>query len=74
MANVERNAHVVWEGDLMKGSGSFSGGSGALEDFPVSFASRVRQPEGNTSPEELIASAHATCYAMALSNSESHKS
>ena len=68
MANVERNAHVVWDGDLMKGSGSFSGGSGALEDFPVSFASRVQQPEGNTSPEELIASAHATCYAMALSN------
>lgn len=68
MANVERTAHVVWEGDLMKGSGTFTGGSGALEEFPVTFASRVQQPDGKTSPEELIASAHATCYAMALSN------
>ena len=68
MANVERTAHVVWEGDLMKGSGTFTGGSGALEEMPVTFASRVQQPEGKTSPEELIASAHATCYAMALSN------
>ena len=68
MANVERNSHVVWEGDLMKGSGTFTGGSGALNDFPVTFASRVQRPEGKTSPEELIASAHATCYAMALSN------
>lgn len=68
MANVERTAHVVWEGDLMKGSGTFTGGSGALEEFPVTFASRVQRPDGKTSPEELIASAHATCYAMALSN------
>ena len=68
MANVERKSHVVWEGDLMKGSGTFTGGSGALNDFPVTFASRVQRPEGKTSPEELIASAHATCYAMALSN------
>ncbi|MGI9050261.1 MAG: OsmC family peroxiredoxin [Rubrobacteraceae bacterium] len=68
MANVERKAHVVWEGDLMKGSGTFSGGSGALDEFPVTFASRVERSDGKTSPEELIASAHATCYAMALSN------
>lgn len=68
MANVERNAHVIWEGDLMKGSGTFTGGSGALDDFPVTFAARVERPDGKTSPEELIASAHATCYAMALSN------
>jgi osmotically inducible protein OsmC len=52
----------------MKGSGTFSGGSGALEDLPVTFASRVQRADGKTSPEELIASAHATCYAMALSN------
>ena len=68
MANVERKAHVVWEGDLGKGSGSFSGVSGALEDFPVTWASRVEHSDGKTSPEELIASAHATCYAMSLSN------
>ena len=68
MANVERNAHVEWSGDLMQGSGTVSEGSGVLNNTPVTFASRVQQPEGKTSPEELIASAHATCYAMALSN------
>lgn len=68
MATVERNASIVWEGDLSGGSGSFSGGSGAFNDMPVTFASRVQSPEGKTSPEEMIASAHATCYAMAFSN------
>lgn len=69
MANVERKAHVVWEGDLMNGSGMLTeDDSGVLRDAPVTFASRTGSPEGKTSPEELIASAHATCYAMALSN------
>lgn len=68
MANVERTAHVEWEGNLTQGSGNFTAGSGAMEKAPVTFASRVEEPEGKTSPEELIASAHATCYAMALSN------
>jgi osmotically inducible protein OsmC len=69
VANVERRAHVVWEGDLANGSGRLTEESSrALEEAPVTFASRVEQPEGKTSPEELIASAHATCYAMALSN------
>ena len=68
MANVEREAHVVWEGDLAQGSGTLSEGSGVLQDAPVTFASRVQRPDGKTSPEELIAGAHATCYAMALSN------
>src|SRR3954447_13547483 len=68
MAMVEREAHVVWEGDLAEGSGSLSEGSGVLQDSPVTFASRVEQPDGKTSPEELIAAAHATCYAMALSH------
>lgn len=68
MANVERSAHVEWSGDLMKGSGTVSEGSGVLSNTPVTFASRVQQPEGKTSPEELIAAAHATCYAMALSH------
>ena len=67
MATVERNARVVWEGDL-QGSGTVSGGSGALNEMPVTFASRVQNPDGKTSPEEMIASAHATCYAMAFSN------
>lgn len=69
MANVERRAHVVWEGDLAGGSGTLTEeDSKVLSDSPVTFASRTQQPEGKTSPEELIASAHATCYAMALSH------
>ena len=69
MANVERKAHVVWEGDLAGGNGTLTEeDSGALSEAPVTFASRIQAPEGKTSPEELIASAHATCYAMALSN------
>ena len=68
MANVERNAHVEWDGDLASGNGTVSEGSGVLADSPVTFAARTGQPEGKTSPEELIAAAHATCYAMALSH------
>jgi osmotically inducible protein OsmC len=68
MATVERNARIVWEGDLASGSGNVSGGSGAINEMPVTFASRVQNPDGKTSPEEMIASAHATCYAMAFSN------
>jgi lipoyl-dependent peroxiredoxin len=69
VANVERRAHAVWEGDLMGGNGSLSKeDSGVLRDAAVTFASRTGSPEGKTSPEELIASAHATCCAIALSN------
>lgn len=69
MANVERRASVVWEGDLAGGNGTLTEeDSGVLSNSPVTFASRTQQPEGKTSPEELIASAHATCYAMALSH------
>jgi osmotically inducible protein OsmC len=68
VANVERRAHVVWEGDLASGSGRLTEeDSGVLSEAPVTFASRTQEPGGQTSPEELIASAHATCYAMALS-------
>jgi len=70
---VEREAHVVWQGDLTQGSGSLSEGSGVLNEAPVTFASRVESPGGKTSPEELIAAAHATCYAMALSNTLAEK-
>ena len=74
MANVERRAHVVWEGDLASGSGRLTEeDSRTIREAPVTFASRVEQPEGMTSPEELIASAHATCYAMALSNTLAEK-
>jgi osmotically inducible protein OsmC len=69
MATAERRAKVVWRGDLFKGSGTFDlVSSGAAHDMPVTWASRTERPGGKTSPEELIAAAHASCYAMAFSN------
>ena len=68
MAGIERRAEVVWEGNLAQGSGRVTAASGAISDVPVTWSSRVEQPEGRTSPEELIAQAHAACYAMAFSN------
>jgi lipoyl-dependent peroxiredoxin len=66
---AERRADVVWQGSLMDGSGTItSTGSGALPELPVTWASRAESPDGRTSPEELIAAAHAACFAMALSH------
>jgi lipoyl-dependent peroxiredoxin len=66
---TERRADAVWEGSLMEGSGTITNtGSGALPELPVTWASRAESPEGRTSPEELIAAAHAACFAMALSH------
>ena len=67
---IERRAHATWEGDLRSGSGEFDlTSSGTETGQPVTFASRF-DPEagGKTSPEELIAAAHATCVSMALAN------
>jgi lipoyl-dependent peroxiredoxin len=64
-----RRAEVTWHGDLIGGAGTIeSVGSGAFGPLDVSWASRAEEPGGNTSPEELIAAAHAACFAMALSN------
>jgi lipoyl-dependent peroxiredoxin len=68
MATAERRAEVVWEGDLPHGSGRFTVGSGAIGEQPVTWASRTERSDGKTSPEELIAAAHGSCFAMALSN------
>jgi lipoyl-dependent peroxiredoxin len=69
MATAERRANVVWRGDLFKGSGTFDlASSEAARDLPVTWASRTERPDGKTSPEELIAAAHGSCYAMAFSN------
>ena len=69
MATAERRANVVWRGDLFRGSGTFDlASSGAAQDLPVTWASRTEHHDGKTSPEELITAAHASCYAMALSN------
>ena len=64
---VERNAKVKWTGDLLRGSGSIKFNSGAIVDSPVTWASRTEEPGGKTSPEELLAAAHAACFSMALS-------
>jgi lipoyl-dependent peroxiredoxin len=69
MATAERRADVVWRGDLFQGSGTFDlASSGAARDLQVTWASRTERSDGKTSPEELIAAAHGSCYAMALSN------
>lgn len=68
MATAERRADVVWEGDLPRGSGRFTVASGAFDEQPVTWASRTERSDGKTSPEELIAAAHGSCFAMALSN------
>jgi osmotically inducible protein OsmC len=65
---AERRAEVVWEGSLERGSGVLDLKSGAAPRLPVTWASRTRRSEGKTSPEELIAGAHASCFSMALSD------
>jgi osmotically inducible protein OsmC len=68
MTIVSREARTVWDGDLVHGSGNVSGMSGALDKLPVTFKSRIGSPDGRTSPEELIAAAHSSCFSMALAN------
>jgi osmotically inducible protein OsmC len=65
MATFSRNVTVNWEGSIMEGKGVANAGSGAFS-LPVTFPSRIGEPNGKTSPEELIAAAHAACFAMAL--------
>lgn len=68
MATVRR-ATASWSGDLLSGSGTVSAyTTGLFTDLPISWASRTEEPEGRTSPEELLAAAHAACYCMAFSN------
>jgi osmotically inducible protein OsmC len=70
MAVAERRASAVWSGDLAGGNGEISfDSSGVAKGWPITWAARTEAPGGKTSPEELIAAAHAACYAMALSNS-----
>jgi lipoyl-dependent peroxiredoxin len=66
---VTRYADVNWQGDLINGSGTINYvSSGAFSRLPVSWASRTDDHNGRTSPEELIAAAHASCFSMAFSN------
>ncbi|MCX4996911.1 OsmC family protein [Streptomyces longwoodensis] len=64
-----RSAHTVWEGDLLEGNGVVTfDSSGAIGEQPVTWASRAQDANGKTSPEELIAAAHSSCFSMAFSN------
>ena len=66
---TDRHAEVTWRGSLMDGNGSIdSVGSGAFGPLDITWASRAEEPGGRTSPEELIAAAHAACVSMALSH------
>lgn len=67
---VDREATTVWQGDLRSGKGETTLDSSHANggQFQVTFPARSEEPNGMTSPEELLAAAHATCYSMALSN------
>ena len=65
MATFSRHADVEWAGSIMDGKGQVKAGTGAFT-LPVTFPARIGEPGGHTSPEELVAAAHAACFAMAL--------
>jgi osmotically inducible protein OsmC len=65
MATFSRTVTVDWAGPIMEGKGTVKAGTGAF-NLPVTFPSRIGEPAGHTSPEELMAASHAACYAMAL--------
>lgn len=65
--SATRNARTRWTGDLQDGNGVTTFVSSGLPDTPVTWAARTNNPEGKTSPEELIAAAHTSCFSMAFS-------
>ena len=65
---TDRKATTVWTGTLFEGSGETSFESSGIGTYPVSWPARTEEPNGKTSPEELIAGAHSACYSMAFSN------
>jgi osmotically inducible protein OsmC len=66
MPRIERSADVTWEGSVARGAGRISGRTGAFTELPYSLPTRIGQAEGKTSPEELLAAAHAGCLAMSI--------
>jgi len=66
MPHIERTAHVGWDGNLARGAGSLDATSGAFARLPFSLPSRIGEPGGKTSPEELLAAAHGGCITMSL--------
>jgi lipoyl-dependent peroxiredoxin len=67
MPRIERVAQITWEGNAARGIGTLTGGSGAFTELGFSLPTRIGQPEGKTSPEELLAAAHGGCITMSLS-------
>jgi lipoyl-dependent peroxiredoxin len=65
---MTRNANATWSGDLPSGTGTVGVASGVFEGLPTSWRARTEAAEGKTSPEELLAAAHASCFSMAASN------
>jgi len=65
---IERNADIVWEGNVARGQGHMTGATGAFSELPFTLAARIGAPEGKTSPEELLASAHGACFTMSLAS------
>jgi osmotically inducible protein OsmC len=72
MATFARHVEVDWQGSVMEGKGEAKAGSGAFS-LPVTFPNRIGEAAGKTSPEELMAAAHAACYAMALNGTLGRK-
>ena len=72
MATFERHVDVDWQGSVMEGKGEAKAGTGAFS-LPVTFPARIGEAGGKTSPEELMAAAHAACYAMALNGTLGRK-
>lgn len=66
MPRIERSATVTWDGNVSRGSGTISGDTGAFTGLPYTLASRIGNPEGKTSPEELLAAATAGCFTTSL--------
>ena len=66
MPRITRTADVTWEGNVARGAGALTAGSGAFAGLPYSLPTRIGAAEGKTSPEELLAAAHAGCFAMGL--------
>ena len=66
MPRIERTAQIVWEGNAARGVGTLTAGSGAFTELGFSLPTRIGNPEGKTSPEELLAAAHGGCITMSL--------
>ena len=68
MPRIERQAHIVWEGNVARGAGSITAATGAFSELPYSLPTRVGASEGKTSPEELLAAAHGGCLTMSIAS------